>query len=160
MICALVGLNTEFQGTLLGTCNQAVTSTSRLRLRARLRGAPEFGFDVTPVCHAAAVGELDARISEMEASGYRVLTRGSGAVVLTRDARRRRTPLRVTAVAISLALLAFGVWRQAWLFSVVGLVGAALIIGDWWLERRSMTVRLTLGADGRVREELIRLGDV
>lgn len=102
---------------------------------------------------------MDTRITEMEARGYRVVSRGTHAAVLTRTGNGSRTPLRIAGLIVSSALGAFGAWRGSLAFALVGLIAAALIAGDWWLQRRSITVRLTVDERGRVREELIKLGD-
>lgn len=102
---------------------------------------------------------MDARITVMEGRGYRVISRGTHAAVLTRESDRSRTPLRIVGFIVSAALGVFGVWRGSWAFALVGLIAIALLGGDWWLQRRSMTVRLTVDDQGRVREELIKLGD-
>lgn len=114
---------------------------------------------LAPLCHPSAVGGLDAKITDMEARGYRVISRGTHAAVLTRDSNRSRTPLRIVGLIVSAALGVFGVWRGSWAFALVGVIAVALIGGDWWLQRRSMTVRLTVDDQGRVRKELIKLGD-
>ncbi len=105
------------------------------------------------------MGELEQRVEQMRARGYRVLSRGSSVVVLRRDADRSRSLLDVAVIVLSVALVAFGLWRGSWLFAVVGAVLFAVVGAAWWIRRRSMTVRLTLDPAGKVREELIDLGD-
>ena len=114
--------------------------------------------DPLVLCHPSSMRGLESKIASMEARGYRVVTRGTHAAVLTRVGGSSRSSIRIAGLILSATLGTFGVWRGSWAFTLVGLIGVALIGGDWWLQRRSMTVRLTLDDRGGVREELIQLG--
>ena len=103
--------------------------------------------------------DLDARIDEMEARGYRVQSRGTHAAVLTRGPQQSRRMARLLALAVSVTLAVFRLVRVSWPFIAVGLIGAALVSIDWWAANRSMTVRLTVDDSGRVQEQVIQSGD-
>ena len=88
-----------------------------------------------------------------------MLSRGGSAVVLQRNADRSRSLLHAVGALTGVALLGFGQWRGAWAFTLVGLVVVIAVVTDWWLRRRSVTVRVTIDAAGNVRQEVITLGD-
>jgi hypothetical protein len=100
-------------------------------------------------------GGLDERIRYFEQRGYEPLSRGSQVAVLARGPQPRYG-LAHLAVAIGGVLLAaFGVWRGAVVFFVVGMILLPLTGLDWWVRARPMIVRLTIDPDGHVREEML-----
>jgi hypothetical protein len=101
------------------------------------------------------MGELEAAIGDAEARGYVLVSRGVSTATLRREGEHRLPFRQVLALLAGLSLIGFGLWRAVWGFAVVGLAICLAAGADWWIQRRSMTIRMTVGDDGKVKKELL-----
>ena len=98
---------------------------------------------------------LDQRVAAMQARGYLITNRSRTSVTLCRRRDNRRGLVHTAALCLFGGLALFGVWRVSWAFIAAGVVGLIVICIDYFLQRQTITVRLTLDVHGRIREELL-----